>query len=91
MLQDEKLEYIRQQYDEKNMFLGQFGEQVSAWTMYEDIFGDMEQVFPVVIIDDEEGKHIVSYPLWDAVEQCTGRNDMLLGGCSYFNNWISKK
>ena len=91
MLQDEKLEYIREQYDEKNMVLGQFGEQVSAWTMYEDIFGDMEQVFPVVIIDDEEGKHIVSYPLWDAVEQCTGRNDMLLGGCSYFNNWISKK
>ena len=34
MLQDEKIEYIREQYEEKNMVLRQFGEQVSAWTMY---------------------------------------------------------
>ncbi len=92
MLQDEKLEYIREQYDEKNMVLGQFGEQVSAWTMYEDIFGDTEQVFPVVIIDEgEASKHIVPLPLEEAIERCADRNDMLLGGCSYFNNWISKK
>ncbi len=44
MLQDEKLEFIRAQYDEKNEYLKQFGQQVSAWTMYEDIFGDTEQV-----------------------------------------------
>lgn len=92
MLQDEKLEYIRQQYDEKNTFLGQFGEQVSAWSMYEDIFGDTEQVFPVVIIDEgEASKHILPLPLEEAIERSATRNDMLLGGCSYFNNWISKK
>ena len=92
MLQDEKLEYIREQYDEKNMVLGQFGEQVSAWTMYEDIFGDTEQVFPVVIIDEgEASKHILPLPLDEAIERSATRNDMLLGGCSYFNNWISKK
>jgi len=92
MLQDEKLEYIREQYDEKNMVLGQFGEQVSAWTMYEDIFGDMEQEFPVVILDEgEASKHIVPLPLGEAIERSADRNDMLLGGCSYFNNWISKK
>ena len=92
MLQDEKIEYIREQYEEKNMVLRQFGEQVSAWTMYEDIFGDMEQEFPVVIIDEgESSKHILPLPLHEAVERAESRNDMLLGGCSYFNNWISKK
>lgn len=27
----------------------------------------------------------------EAMEQCEDRNDMLMGGCTYFNNWISKK
>lgn len=92
MLQDEKLEFIQVQYDEKNTYLRQFGQQVSAWTMYEDIFGDTEQVFPVVVIDEgEESKHILPLPLEEAIERSATRNDMLLGGCSYFNNWISKK
>ena len=98
MLKDESLEYIQEQFEEKNMILEEYGEPVSAWTMYEDIFGGMEQVFPVVIIDedreeesDEVEKHIVPLPLGEAIEQCVGRNDMLLGGCTYFNNWISKR
>lgn len=91
MLQDESLEYIREQYDEKNMVLEQFGERVSAWTMYEDIFEDLTQTFPIVFIDDEETKHIVAMSLEEAMEQATGRNDVLMGGCSYFNNWISKR
>lgn len=91
MLQDEPIEYIREQYDEKNMVLAEFGEQVSAATMYEDIFGDLDVEVPVVILDEDEDKHIVPMPLYDAIEKSVGRNDYLVGGCTYFKNWISKK
>ena len=37
-MRDESLEVIRDQYEQKNMVLAQFGEQVSAWTLYEDIY-----------------------------------------------------
>lgn len=91
MLQDESLEYIREQYDEKNIVLGQFGEQVSAATFYEDIFDDTTMKLPIVIIDDDEEKRIRVMSIEDAVSFSAGRNDVLIGGCSYFNNWISKK
>lgn len=94
MLQDEPLEYIQEQYEEKNMVLSQYGEEVSPFTLYEDIFGDTEQTIPVVFIDEGEEqttKHIVPMNIAEAIEQCEGRNDMLMGGCTYFNNWISKK
>ena len=89
-LQDEPLEFILEQYNEKNMVLSEFGEEVSAYTLYEDIFGDTSQTVPVVIIDDEN-KHIVPMSIDDAMEYSEDRNDVLLGGCTYFNNWISKK
>lgn len=94
MLQDESLEYIREQYEEKNMVLAEYGEQVSPFTLYEDIFGDTEQTIPVVFIDEGEEqttKHIVPMSIDEALEHCEDRNDMLMGGCTYFNNWISKK
>ena len=90
MLQDESLEYIQEQYEEKNMVLSEYGEEVSSYTLYEDIFGDTTQTIPVVFID-EDNKHIVPMSVDDAMEQCEGRNDVLMGGCTYFNNWISKK
>lgn len=90
MLQDESLEYIQEQYDEKNMVLAEYGEEVSSYTLYEDIFGDTTQTIPVVFIDDDN-KHIVPMSIDEAMEQSEGRNDVLMGGCTYFNNWISKK
>lgn len=90
MLQDECLEYIREQYEEKNMVLGEFGEEVSAYTLYEDIFGDTTQLVPVVFIDGDT-KHILPMSIDEALEHSQDRNDVLLGGCTYFNNWISKK
>ena len=89
-LKDEPLAYQKQQYDEKNMVLAQFGTQISAVSLYEDIFDDLEMVMPVVIIDEEEEKHVVKMSIWEAVEQAEGRNDMLLGGTTYFNGFISK-
>lgn len=91
MLQDEAIEYIEEQYNEKNMVLSGFGREVSSYTLYEDIFGDTEQTVPIVFIDDDEKKHIVPMSIDEAMEQCEGRNDVLLGGCTYFNNWISKR
>lgn len=91
MLKDEPIEYIKQQYDEKNDMLGVFGEQVNAITLYEDIFGDTEQEIPIVIIDDDEEKRIRVMSVDDAINLGTCRNDILIGGCTYFNNWISKK
>lgn len=91
MLQDEKLEYIQEQFDEKNMVLSGFGEQVNPWTFYEDVFGDMSLSLPVVILDEEEGKKIQPMELDDAIDFSMSRNDVLLGGVAYFNNWISKK
>ena len=90
MLKDEPLEVQRAQYDSKNAVLEANGEWVSAWTMYEDIFPDMDMVLPVVMIDEEEQKHIVKMSIAEAVSACEGRNDVLLGGTSYFNEFISK-
>ena len=92
MLKDEELGYIKEQFEEKNAVLDAYGEEVSCYTFYEDIFGDVGLTVPVVFIDDEEeGNHILPMTVEEAMEQCEGRNDMLMGGCTYFNNWISKK
>ena len=73
MLQDEALEYIEEQYNEKNMVLSAFGREVNSCTLYEDVFGDTEQTVPIVFIDDEEKKHIVPMSIDEAMEQCEGR------------------
>jgi hypothetical protein len=92
VLKDEPLEVIQDQYEQKNMVLAQFGEEVSAWTLYEDIYDDLDTVVPVVVIDesDEDTKHVVQMSVAEAVEQAEHRNDMLLGGSVYFKAFISK-
>ena len=96
MLQDEDIGFIHEQFIEKNEYLFEFGQGVSPWDLYDDVFGTDEITLPVVIIDEEGykekgGKHIVPMELYEAIEQAENRNDMLLGGCTYFNNWISKR
>lgn len=93
MLQNEPLDYIREQFQEKNDVLSAWGEKVSAWTLYEDLFGvdHMQDVFPIVVIGEDQGKHILPMPLDEAIAQAEQRNDMLVGACTYFNNWISKR
>ena len=91
MLKDEELEVIEQEYYKKNMILEQFGEWVDAETLYEDIYGDLEQVVPVVFIDeDEDTKHMVKMSVDEAIDQAADRNDILLGGSTYFKNFVSK-
>ena len=90
-LKDEPIDFRREQYEEKNMILAANGEEVSARTLYEDVFSDTEMLMPVIIIDEEEQKHIVKMTLDEALEASQDRNDMLLGGTTYFNEFISKR
>lgn len=90
MLKDEPLEYQREQYDEKNEVLRQFGQQVSATALYEDIFDDLDLLMPVLIIDENEKKHAVKMTIEEAIETAKGRNDVLLGASTYFKEFISK-
>lgn len=89
-LKYESIEYQKEQYDDKNTILSEFGDWVSATTFYEDIFGDEDIIMPIVIIDDDEEKHIVKMSIGEAIEQSRGRNDILMGGTTYFNGFISK-
>ena len=89
-LKDESVEYRLEQYNEKNMILDANGERVSARTMYEDIFPSLDMVMPVVHIDEDEEKHIVKMTIEEALERSIGRNDMLLGGSTFFNGFVSK-
>ena len=57
-LKDEPIEYRKEQYEEKNSVLEGFGERVSALALYEDIFGETDLLMPVVIIDENEQKHL---------------------------------
>lgn len=92
MLRDEPIEYIQEQYNEKNNVLESYGERVNATTLYEDIFGDTDIIIPVVILDENENeKRIRVMSVSDAIVFGECRNDVLIGGCTYFNNWISKK
>ena len=90
MLRDESIERIKEQFDEKSEVLMSFGEQVSSEELYEDIFGDLEMIMPVVFIDDDEQKHIVKMSIDEAIAQAEDRNDILMGGTTYFKGYISK-
>lgn len=89
-LKDEPIEYRKEQYEEKNMVLEGFGDRVSALALYEDIFGDLDQLMPVVIIDESEQKHMVKMSIEEAVTHAKGRNDVLMGGVTYFKQFVSK-
>lgn len=88
---DKGIEYIREQYEEKNEVLSAFAEQVNSTTFYEDIFRSLDLVVPVTIISEEVGKKIQPMTVDKALNFAQCRNDILLGGCSYFNQWISKR
>ncbi len=89
-LRDESIEYRLEQYNEKNDVLAAYGERVSGRDLYKAVFDDLEQIVPVVTQIDGETKSVVKWKLGEAIEQCQGRNDMMIGGVTYFNNFICK-
>lgn len=91
MLKDEKLEVIEKEFQQKNMILDNFGEWTDALSLYEDMFGDTSVVMPVVFIDGDETKHMVKMSIDEALEQAESRNDVLLGGSTYFKEFVSKQ
>lgn len=91
MLWEESLDVIKAEFDKKDMILANFGERVSAVTLYEDLFGDTSLVMPVLFIDDEETKHVVKMSIDEALEQAEDRADILLGASTYFKEFVSKE
>ena len=90
MLQDYSLDFIQEEFEKKNAILEQFGEWVSAADLYEALFDDLDLLMPVVLIDDDENKHMVKMTIGEALDQAESRNDILLGACTYFNEFVSK-
>ena len=94
LLQDESLAVIREQFDRKADWLRSFGSEVPVEQLYAAIYGDLDLVLPVVILDEdneERTQHILPMPLNLAILEAESRNDLLLGGTVYYNNFISKK
>lgn len=90
LLQDRDLSYQSLQYSEKNGLLAGWGEQVSAPTFYEDIFSDLSLLMPIVVLDADASKHVVKMTLEEALAQSSERNDLLVGGSTFFKEYISK-
>ena len=91
MLWEESLDVIKAEFDKKDLILANFGERVSAITLYEDLFGDTSLIMPVLFIDDEETKHVVKMSIDEAFEQAEDRADILLGASTYFKEYVSKE
>ena len=91
MLWEESLDVIKAEFDKKDLILANFGERVSAATLYEDLFGDTSLIMPVLFIDDEETKHVVKMSIDEALEQAEDRADILLGASTYFKEYVSKE
>lgn len=87
-LMDEPLGVKKEQYEMKNEVLIQYGEQVSQYTFYEDIFGDLDTVVPVIIQDQTSCK---SMTIDGAIDFSAPRNDTYMSCCTYYNNWYCKK
>lgn len=79
-----------EQYNAKNDILEAFGERVSAQTLYEAIFPDLDLLMPVIITDEDEEKHVVKMTVQEAIDQAKDRNDMFIGCTSFFNEFLSK-
>ena len=89
-LRDEPIEYRLEQYNEKNAVLAAYGERVTGRDLYEAVFDDVDQKVPV-IVDMGEKKTILVMTVDEAIEQCQERNDMMIGGVTYFRNYIKKE
>lgn len=90
-LKDRPLKEIKEQFHQKDGVLSAFGEQVSAVSFYEDVFGDLELTVPVVFLDEEEGKTIRSMKIYEAIDASKGKSNVLMTGTTFFNEWMSKK
>ena len=89
-LRDEPIEYRFEQYNEKNSILSAYGTRVTGRDLYEAIFNDLDLKIPVIVdVDDHKG--VLPMTLDEAIEQCENRSDMMIGGVTYFRNFIKKE
>ena len=88
LLKDYDLDYIKQQYDEKNETLEEHGQEVNAWGFYEDIFGSLELVSPAI---DKPNNRIIQMPLERLIDAVQGQDGVFLSACTYFKNYYNSK
>lgn len=88
LLKDYDLEYIQQQYDEKNESLEEHGREVSAWAFYEDIFGTLDIISPAI---DKSSRKMLRMPLEDLIDHAIGQEGVFLSACTYFKDYYNSK
>lgn len=78
-------------YNRKTEMMDALLEQIDVYTFYEELFFDLELVVPVIKFDEEEGNRIHSCQVNEAIETAENQDNYLLGSCTYFNDFVSRK
>ena len=88
---DKGTEYIIDEFYRKASILETFGEEMTPEDFYEEAFYDLDLVVPTICLSLPRRAMTEVQSLYDAIDFCKGRNDVLLGSCtSYSENYISK-
>jgi hypothetical protein len=87
-LSNESLSVKEGQFYSKNAILREFGDQVTSWSFYEDIFDDIDQRVPVIVGAQE---HLQAMSISSAIDFAAPRNDTYISGCTYFHDWYAKR
>lgn len=88
LLKDYDLEYIKQQYEEKNESLEEHGREVNAWAFYEDIFGTLDIVSPAI---DRNQNKCIRMPIEELIDYAAGKDGVFLSTCTYFKDYYNSK
>lgn len=88
LLKDYDIEYIREQYREKNESLEEFGREVNAWSFYEDVFGTLSITTPAI---DRMFNRCVRMPLYDLIDYSMGQAELFVSTCTYFKDYYNAK
>lgn len=88
LLKDYDLDYIKQQYNEKNESLEEFGQEVNVWGFYEDIFGSLAITTPAI---DKPNNRILQLPLEQLIDASCGQDGIFLSACTYYKNYYNSR
>lgn len=88
LLKDYDIDYIREQYREKNESLEEYGREVNAWAFYEDIFGSLDVTSPAI---DRTNNKCIRMPVEELIDYAAGREGVFLSSCTYFKGYYNAK
>lgn len=88
LLKDYDLDYIIQQYSEKNESLEEAGREVNSWGFYSDIFGSLDVVSPAI---NKSQNKVIQMPLEQLIDVSVGQDGIFLSACTFFKNYYNSK